>query len=261
MLRYVLLCVLALLGGAPATAAATPEVRVRLGGSDAAAPEVQALARELQAAAGEIVRLSGVAPARPILVDIGEHPPPARTWYGTGRIEIPRWLFERGLAPLVHELAHAVLGRGQNVFLEEGLAIWFQDRLGRTRAFPNFGVDVNEGLRAQLMRQIAFDNDGQPPTERARFLELAARVGDGEPLSVATAMRWIDGSAGQQSRRTGYLAAGSFCRFVIAELLGGDAGRFMAIFYRGDYEGATGLALPEIERRWLEHLLEPLVPA
>ena len=66
-----------------------------------------------------------------------------------GDIEMPLGRVRDHRGALLHEIAHNYAPNG-NRFLQEGLAVYLQDRLGGNPAFPNFGADLHVLAREQV---------------------------------------------------------------------------------------------------------------
>lgn len=111
--------------------------------------------------------------------------------------------------PLAHELTHILTGRAATHVLSEGFAVYMQERTGTGRVFPNYGRDVDARLRENAIKW----NIPVPPDAYGFAVD---HIGDMEQM---------------RKRIMSYLFAGSFCRFVIETVLGGDVPKFMKIFW------------------------------
>jgi hypothetical protein len=129
----------------------------------------------------------------------------------------------RGLGPAIaHEITHLVAkSRGcRNRYLDEGLAVYVQERFGE-RAYPNMGHDVHE--------------------ETKRYSQ---KIGDLIPVSDLEKVR----KGGDTGRRTlAYLQEGSFVRYLIER---DGLPRFMSLYSCGTYLAVYGKSFSEVEQDW-----------
>jgi len=66
-----------------------------------------------------------------------------------GNIEMPLARVRDKTGPLLHEITHNY-APNQNRFLQEGLAVYLQDRMGGNPGFPNFGQNLHALARRSL---------------------------------------------------------------------------------------------------------------
>ena len=144
-----------------------------------------------------------------------------------GNTEMPlaRVRDERGA--LLHEITHSYAPNA-NRFLQEGLAVYLQDKMGGNPAFPNFGRKLHV-LAGNALPSVS-------------SLEALNSVRFPQPLTVAV------------DERTGYLLAGSFVQFLIEK---NGLPRFRALYESGDYEKAYQKSLRALEKEWRSNVERP----
>ncbi|MBT3306920.1 MAG: hypothetical protein HN377_10615 [Alphaproteobacteria bacterium] len=135
---------------------------------------------------------------------------------------------KNGQVPLAHELTHVFTGRGVSEVLSEGVAVYFQERVGKGRVFPNYGFELNARLKENSKRWNI-------PLPRNAY---------------AFAERNINNMDQMRPRILSYLLAGSFCRYLIDDVLGGDVPKFMKIFHTGDFLAVAGKTRDALMEEW-----------
>lgn len=126
-------------------------------------------------------------------------------------------------APIIHEVTHILANHGHNSFFSEGLAVYFQDRFGRTASFPNFSIPLDELLKLH----------------QNQLISLRHLMGDNN----------IFEQVGTEGRRIAYIQAGSFVNFLVekygeqklAELHNSRTLDFYMVF---------GKQLADLEKEW-----------
>ena len=168
---------------------------------------------------------------QPIIIDLSDNYDFSTSFPHINLIGFPRHIIESGMAVLAHEMAHLFMTERRSAVLSEGIAIYVQDRFGMARGYPNFGIDVDELLM-----------------HRVGGIEGLRRI------SLLHAERTIAGHAGGRNRRTAYLMAGSFTRYLFDEILKQDVAAFRRLYMRGEYAAETGKTLAALESAWRRHL-------
>jgi hypothetical protein len=137
-----------------------------------------------------------------------------------GNTEMPlaRVRDERGA--LLHEITHSYAPNA-NRFLQEGLAVYLQEKLGGNPAFPNFGRKLHAAA-GNVLGAVS-------------SLEALNSVRFPRPLSAVV------------DERTGYLLAGSFVEFLIEKY---GLPQFRTLYESGDYEQAYQEPLRVLEKEW-----------
>jgi len=135
---------------------------------------------------------------------------------------------KNGQVPLAHELTHVFTGRGVSEVLSEGVAVYLQERVGKGRVFPNYGNELNARLRENSKKWNI-------PVPRDAY---------------AFAERNINNMEQMRPRIISYLMAGSFCRYLIDDVLGGDVPKFMEIFHNGDFLAIAGKTRDALMKDW-----------
>jgi hypothetical protein len=141
-----------------------------------------------------------------------------------GNIEMPLSRVRDGRGALLHEIAHNY-APNNNRFLQEGLAVYLQDRMGANPAFPNFGRKLRALAGAELSSVDSLEN-----LNRVRF-----------PVPLRTVM----------PERIAYILAGSFVEFLIEKY---GLAKFKALYENGDYDKAYQKSLQVLEKEWRSSL-------
>ena len=141
-----------------------------------------------------------------------------------GKIEMPLARVRDKTGPLLHEIVHNY-APNQNRFLQEGLGVYLQDRMGGNPGFPNFGQHLHSLARRSL--------------SSVSSLERLNEVRFPQPLSTVI------------PERAAYLLAGSFVRFLIERY---RLPQFRALYDSGDYEKAYRKSLQALENEWRSNL-------
>lgn len=141
-----------------------------------------------------------------------------------GNTEMPLARVRDRRGALLHELTHSYAPNA-NRFLQEGLAVYLQEKLGGNPAFPNFGRPVDVLARMVLSSVASLDRLNQ-----VRFPRPLTDVVD---------------------ERTGYLLAGSFIRFLIEQR---GLPRFRLVYDSGDYDKVYETSLRNLETEWRSRL-------
>ena len=129
---------------------------------------------------------------------------------------------------IVHEPTHVIAtSQGKpNRYLDEGLAVFMQEKFGADKSYPNMGEDVHR-VTARLIKKV------------------------GEPVSIYKLEETRNSSMVGDLRRLAYLQEGSFVRYLI-EKYGLDG--FMAMYEGKSYEKVYKKSLEELERDWKEFI-------
>lgn len=166
-----------------------------------------------------------------VVVRIIAKPQRSRMEGGTRRILLSR-LNLPDRAALIHEVTHVLLGESKvdparfSAVLTEGIAVYLQSRFGgvEDRSFPTQGGDLHHLLReasASPCLEMDFEADAQPEEDMA-------------------------------ARRTAYLAAGSFVRYLV-ESEGVD--NFLALYHCAhEKREAALMILSRKEQAWRNEL-------
>ncbi|MBI2361240.1 MAG: hypothetical protein HYV04_20430 [Deltaproteobacteria bacterium] len=121
---------------------------------------------------------------------------------------------------LLHEITH-IYAPHDNRFLQEGLAVYLQDKIGGNPAFPNFGEDLWVLARDRLSFDISLAS-----LNHVRFpTPLGIRVGE----------------------RNAYILAGSFVGFLIEKY---GMPMFRRLYETEDYDIVYGKSLEILEKEW-----------
>jgi len=137
-----------------------------------------------------------------------------------GYIEMPLGRVRDNRGALLHEIVHNY-APNSNRFLQEGLAVYLQDRMGGNPAFPNFG----ENLRVLARDQIS------SVTSLARLNNVRF------PQPLSTVM----------PERTAYILAGSFVGFLIEKY---GLAQFKSLYQTEDYGKVHGKSFEILEKEW-----------
>jgi len=132
-------------------------------------------------------------------------------------------------APIIHELTHTLTNHLHNSFFTEGLAVYFQERFGKTNSFPNYSETLDDLVRKH----------------EEQLLNLSQLMNDNE----------IFGLLGTTHRRLAYIQAGSFINFLVekyGEQKLGALNNSNAL----DYEKVYGKRFSELEEEWKKYVFE-----
>ncbi len=141
-----------------------------------------------------------------------------------GKTEMPLARVRDGSGALLHEITHSYAPNA-NRFLQEGLAVYLQDKIGGNLSFPNFGRKLHV-LAASALPSV-------------RSLEALNSVRFPQPLSTVI------------EERTGYLLAGSFVQFLIEKH---GLSKFRTLYESGDYSQTYQQPLQVLEKEWRSNL-------
>jgi hypothetical protein len=148
--------------------------------------------------------------------------------YG-GVISLPIWHVRNKKAAIVHEVTHIIASHGDNRFFSEGLAIYFQERIGEDHGFPNFsGVPLNDLV--EVYKEKLF------------------------PIYKLSNDNGIFRGVGTEERKIAYIQAGSFFSLLI-EKYGEQRLRALHDSQDLNYENVYGKNLIELEEEWRNDLL------
>jgi hypothetical protein len=141
-----------------------------------------------------------------------------------GYTEMPLARVRDKRGALLHEIVHNY-APNSNRFLQEGLAVYLQDRMGGNPAFPNFGENLHALARDQisLVTSLARLNDVRFP----------------QPLSTV------------MQERSAYILAGSFVGFLIEEY---GLPQFRKLYGTGKYDEVYLKPLQILEKEWRSSL-------
>jgi len=141
-----------------------------------------------------------------------------------GYIEMPLGRVRDNRGALLHEIVHNY-APNSNRFLQEGLAVYLQDRMGGNPAFPNFGANLHVLARDQI----------SSVTSLARLNNVRF------PQPLSTVMQ----------ERTAYILAGSFVGFLIEKY---GLPQFRRLYETGNYEKVYKNPLKILEKEWRSSL-------
>jgi len=144
-----------------------------------------------------------------------------------GMMEFPaREAAPKITAAIMHELAHTYFPNG-NRFVDEGFAVYLQNKIGSNPAFPDFQQDLHD-LMVKLACKIDSDINSNPnPTPLGGLANISVvaleRVATPAPLELQLTSNISVGgphgiAAGVQPGKPAYVGlvvAGSFVRFLI----------------------------------------------
>jgi hypothetical protein len=163
-----------------------------------------------------------------------------------GTMQFPATRVAEGEAAIAHELAH-VFFPNSNRMLAEGFAVYVQWKIGSSKAYPNFGDDLDN-----MVTNFAC---------RLRFNNLDSI--DIEALDKGTTPSVLSLRVGQKLYLTDdtYVVAGSFVKFLIESPLGID--KFHSLYSytplvpferdagaRGRWNEVYGVSLVDLQNKW-----------
>jgi hypothetical protein len=140
-----------------------------------------------------------------------------------GRMLFPAAEVIAGEAAIAHELTHVYFPNG-NRMLAEGLAVYVQHKIGKTRAFPNFGLDLH-----QMVRDFTCPRGTAPNGLDKIALVTIDQIATPDVVSFRIGRRLFDlgGDA--------YPVVGSFVQFLIENLGAGETTESRMAKFRNAY--------------------------
>jgi hypothetical protein len=129
---------------------------------------------------------------------------------------------------IVHELTHVITpSQGKpNRYLDEGLAVFMQEKFGVDKSYPNMGEDVHQ-VTLKLIKTV------------------------GQTVSIYKLEETRNSSLGGDLRHLAYLQEGSFVRYLIEKYGLQD---FMAMYEGKSYEKVYEKSLDDLEKEWKEFI-------
>jgi len=131
-------------------------------------------------------------------------------------------------AAIIHEVTHIIANHENNGFFSEGLAVYFQERFGEFRVFPNYSVPLDDSVR----------------NHQARLLQITKLKNDNK----------VFGQIGTEQRRMAYLEAGSFINFLVVKY--GE--QKLAELHNSsslNYKEVYGIGINELAAEWKSYVL------
>ena len=144
--------------------------------------------------------------------------------YG-GIVSLPLWRVQNKTAVVVHEVTHIVAKHSDNRFFSEGLAVYFQQRFGEDRGFPDFGGPLHILVNSYI--------------ESKQFI----------PLSNLQYNNDIFRAVGTHNRKIAYAQAGSFFGFLL-EKYGEQKLSTLHNSWSLNYKKVYGKSMKELEAEW-----------
>jgi hypothetical protein len=132
-------------------------------------------------------------------------------------------------APIIHEVAHILTKHEHNSFFSEGLAVYFQEKFGRSDSFPNFSAPLDELVR----------------NYKGQLIDIPKLNNNNE----------IFGQVGTEVRKIAYLEAGSFFNFLVEKY--GE--QKLADLHNSEslnYKEVYGKDISKLEDDWKSYLFE-----
>lgn len=129
---------------------------------------------------------------------------------------------------IVHELTHIIApSQGKpNRYLDEGLAVFMQEKFGAGKSYPNMGEDVHQ-VTMRLIKTV------------------------GEPIPIYKLEETRNSSLTSNLRRLAYLQEGSFVKYLVEKYGLKD---FMAMYEGKSYEKVYKKSLDDLEKEWKEFI-------
>ena len=139
----------------------------------------------------------------------------------------PPEIAERGPA-IPHEITHIIAPSSgkPNRYLDEGLAVFIQEKFGGDKSYPNMGEDIHQ-VTAELIRT----------------------VGEIIPLNRVEETR--NSTKRENIRRLSYLQEGSFVRYLIEKYGLKD---FMTMYEGKSFEKVYKKSLEDLETEWKDFI-------
>jgi len=142
-----------------------------------------------------------------------------------GVVTLPLWHVQNKKAVVVHEVTHIVAKHRNNRFFSEGLAVYFQQRFGEDRGFPDFGRPLHILVNSYIKYKI--------------FI----------PLSKLRYNNDIFRAVGTHKRKIAYVEAGSFFAFL-SEKYGEQKLSTLHNSWSLNYKKVYGKSMKELEAEW-----------
>ena len=132
-------------------------------------------------------------------------------------------------APIIHELTHIIARHENNSFFSEGLAVYFQEKYGNYKNFPNFSISLDDYLK----------------THKEQLIELSTLQNNND----------IFEQIGTEKRRVAYIEAGSFFNYLVEKF---GVKKLAALNKSSslNYSRIYGKTFEELETEWKNVVLE-----
>ena len=155
--------------------------------------------------------------------------------YTSGRhIYLNKNAFECDLAPIAHEVTHALFPNNRSTSLSEGFASYCQDFFGRNPAPHNFSLDVDSCANALL--------EHETEDFEKLFPDIGA-AGKRDTFGYGELRDWF------------YMLSNSFVKYLISTY---GVENFMTVYASADiyneYEESFGLSFEELKVAWRESI-------
>ena len=205
---------------------ADPHIVVSAESGDLTQDDLEAVKREAETALKFIPPILGVEVTKTVKINFADD---GICNAGEGIVSVPIAHVKDRSAAIIHEVTHVIARHENNSFFSEGLAVYFQDRFGHFKSFPNYSIPLDELLR----------------TQKEPLIPLAALKEDNE----------IFQEVGSEERRLAYIEAGSFIHFLVVRY--GE--QKIAELHKSsslNYKDIYGKTFAELETEWQHYLWE-----
>ena len=187
--------------------------------------DIEAVKKEVESAIRFIPQILGVEYKKTVTINIVDE---GICNTRGGIVSLPLQHVRDKSAAIVHELTHVIAKHESNSFFSEGLAVYFQERFGEFKGFPNFSIPLDNLVR----------------NNRDQLMSISILKNDNE----------IFRQVGTDKRRIAYIEAGSFINFLVVkygEQKLADLHNSSSLNYKKIY----GKAFKELETEWKNYVL------
>ena len=188
--------------------------------------DIDAVKEEAERAIKFIPQILSVKPKRAIKINIVDE---GICNENAGIVSLPILHVREKRAVIIHELTHIIAKHENNSFFSEGLAVYFQEKYGNFKGFPNFSIPLDDFLRNHKEQII--------------------------PLPILKDANEIFTQVGTDKRRLAYIEAGSFINFLVVTY---GAQRLAELHKSSSltYKKIYGKSFEELATDWEKFVLE-----
>jgi len=187
--------------------------------------EIEEIKKEVQVALNSIPQILGIEYRKDTKVKIVDK---GVCYVNEGTVSLSISHLRDKSAPIIHEVTHILTNHKYNSFFSEGLAVYFQERFGKSHGFPNFSSSLDALVRSH----------------KNQLLQISQLMND----------NYIFALVGTEQRKIAYIEAGSFIYFLVekyGEQKLADLHNSRTLNYKKTY----GKQLEELEEEWRSYVL------
>jgi len=188
--------------------------------------EIKRVEKEAQVAVNNVIPILGYSNTKRFKIKIVDY---GICRVSNGTILLPIWHVRDKTAAIVHEMTHVIAKHSENRFFSEGIAVYFQERFGEDKGFPNFRGDPIDDLVRENSEDLF------KITNLAKNNDIFRKVGTFE-------------------RQIAYIQAGSFIDYLV-KTYGEEKFRNLHNSWTLNYKKVYGKSLVQLENEWKKGVL------